>query len=53
MTTDDLESIVARERQRQAALAREAARNGGAYDSLLGRWVEWNEEGPVAMERPT
>uniref|UniRef100_A0A6H1ZZF0 Uncharacterized protein n=1 Tax=viral metagenome TaxID=1070528 RepID=A0A6H1ZZF0_9ZZZZ len=48
MTIDDLTALALRETQRQAALAHQAAHDGGVWDPLLGRFVDWNEDGPIS-----
>ena len=47
MTPSELEAIEARERQRQSAVVEQAVHEGGAWDRLLGRFVEWDEHGPA------
>ena len=49
MTLSDLTALALRETQRQAALAHQAAHDGGVWDPLLGRFVDWNEDGPISQ----
>jgi len=41
MTLSDLTALAFRETQRHAALAHQAARDGGVYDWLLGKHIPW------------
>ena len=46
----ELQVVAEVERRHQESLAEQARRDGGIFDSVLGRWVEWNEDGPVGGE---
>lgn len=51
----DLDEVARRERERQADINAQRERDGGIYDSCLGRWVEFRRrvEPAVHLERRT
>jgi len=45
MTTKQLQRLQQYRRREQRLIERLARRDGGAYDSLLCRWIEWDRNG--------